>query len=61
VLDEKTVRRLNATHGMSIAIRPRREVWVRRGDPIARLVLLHADTRRAKARLLPADGPPDPE
>lgn len=62
VFDAKTVCRLNATHGVSIAIRPCREVSVRRGDPIARLVLLHADSVRAKARfLLTEEGPSDPE
>lgn len=62
ILDAKTVRRLNATHGISIAVRPRRAVPIQRGQPIARLVLLHADSLRAKATFCPADDDPrDPE
>ncbi|MGI5461066.1 hypothetical protein ACQEWB_49530 [Streptomyces sp. CA-249302] len=41
--------------GFSVAVRPTRPVSLRRGDPIARLVLLHADSLRSST------GRPAPE
>jgi hypothetical protein len=44
VLREPVIARLNQGHGQAIAIRPSAEISIRRGDPIARLVLLHPDS-----------------
>jgi hypothetical protein len=49
ILDYRTVQRLNAETGFAIAIRPRQSVALRRGEPIAQLLLLHPDSIRAKA------------
>ncbi|WP_280868497.1 hypothetical protein [Streptomyces sp. SAI-127] len=35
-------------NGVSIAVRPTRATTVRRGQPIARIVLLHADSLQTK-------------
>lgn len=44
VMDSKALGRLNQTSGMAIAVRPRRPVSIARGQPVARMVLLHADS-----------------
>lgn len=49
ILDHRTVQRLNAETGFSIAIKPRRSVQLRRGQPFAKILLLHPDSLRAKA------------
>lgn len=49
ILDYRTVQRLNAETGFAIGIRPRQSVALRRGEPIAQLLLLHPDLIRAKA------------
>ncbi|WP_437907618.1 hypothetical protein WME95_06860 [Sorangium sp. So ce327] len=54
VLDAKSIGRFNASHGVSIAVRPQREIAIRRGDPVARLVLLHAESVGATSKFLPA-------
>ncbi len=45
VLDAPTIERVGRLRGMSVAIRPR-PASIRRGDPIARIVLLHPDSWR---------------
>jgi len=40
--------RMGEDNGVSIAVRPTRATTVRRGQPIARIVLLHADSLQAK-------------
>lgn len=57
VISAKTVNAMTARGGMSIAVRPTRPVTVHRGQPIARLVLLHADTLRATATHTTEPGP----
>lgn len=41
VLRAAVIRRLNEARGQSIAVAPARTTTIRRGDPIARIVLLH--------------------
>lgn len=48
VLDAKHLAAASARLGVSIAVKPTRIAEIRRGDPIARLVLLHADSLRAR-------------
>jgi len=47
IMTAKHVNRTAETGGMSIAVRPLREITVTRGTPIARMVLLHRDTLQA--------------
>ncbi|MFJ8173726.1 hypothetical protein ACIQ64_35650 [Streptomyces sp. NPDC094473] len=49
VIAAKTVNAMTSRGGMSIAVRPTRPVTLHRGQAVARLVLLHADTLRATA------------
>jgi len=49
VLTDDAVARLNAGHGLSVAIRPRAPVEVHRGQPIARILLLDAATIKARS------------
>ncbi|MBT2411120.1 hypothetical protein J7I94_11175 [Streptomyces sp. ISL-12] len=53
ILGAKTVNAMTAGGGISIAVRPTRPLEVRRGQPVARLVLLHPDTLRANAATTP--------
>ena len=58
VLDAATVRRLNNEHGVSIAVRPRASVKIKRRQPVARLILLHEDSLKVSANFeeVPSDG-----
>lgn len=47
VIPAKTVNAMTSQGGFSIAVSPRHPVSIRRGDPIARLVLLHPDSLQA--------------
>ncbi|MDG4817008.1 MULTISPECIES: hypothetical protein [unclassified Micromonospora] len=47
VIPAKTVNAMTSQGGFSIAVAPRHPVSIRRGDPIARLVLLHPDSLQA--------------
>jgi len=47
VIAAKTVNSMAERGGFSIAIQPTRRLSLRRGDPVARLVLLHADSLRS--------------
>ncbi|WP_424216484.1 hypothetical protein ACN20G_30595 (plasmid) [Streptomyces sp. BI20] len=58
VLPAKAVHAMAERGGTSIAVHPRRPVTVRRGQEVARIVLLHADTLRAAGRTAP--GPTAP-
>lgn len=49
IFDSKTLEKVNNGPGMSIAARPRRSVRIRRRQPIARIVLIHADSIKATA------------
>lgn len=49
-------KRTGRTNGVSIGIRPRGPVTVERGQPIARVVVLHADSLRARAATDEAPG-----
>ncbi|HEX6748491.1 MAG TPA: hypothetical protein VF092_14430 [Longimicrobium sp.] len=49
VLNHRAVQRLNAATGFSVAIRPHRTVRLKRGQPFARVVLLHPDSIKATA------------
>ncbi|MBZ6107390.1 hypothetical protein ACF1HU_33185 [Streptomyces olivaceus] len=53
VLRAKTVNAMTGGGGISIAVRPTRPLTVRRGQPVARLLLLHPDTVRATASDIP--------
>ncbi|MFJ6438580.1 hypothetical protein [Streptomyces sp. NPDC091416] len=53
VISAKTVNAMTARGGMSIAVRPACPVTLHRGQAVARLVLLHADTLRATAATEP--------
>ncbi|RAJ76929.1 MULTISPECIES: hypothetical protein [unclassified Streptomyces] len=59
VISAKSVNAMRTRGGMSIAVAPRRPLTVTRGQPVARLVLLHADTLRATATTAADD--PHPE
>ncbi|MFE7572110.1 hypothetical protein ACFU76_35050 [Streptomyces sp. NPDC057539] len=48
VLSSTVLTRAAQEHGVSIAVRPTVPVTVRRGQPIARIVLLHADSPQAR-------------
>ena len=48
IMTAKHVNRTAETGGMSIAVRPVREITITRGTPIARMVLLHRDTLQAR-------------
>lgn len=50
VLDSKTLHQMNQSLGMSIGIRPRRSIEIRRHQPIARIILLHPDSLQAVSR-----------
>lgn len=54
VLDRRALVRAREGEGMSIAVRPGTTAEVRRGDPVARLVLLDAKSLTAKAVFEPA-------
>lgn len=49
VLDAKALRRLDDRQGMAIAARPTCKVAIKRGQSIARVVLLHGDSLRMEA------------
>lgn len=49
ILDRNSVHRLGESTGISLAVRPLCKVNLQRGEPIARLILLHADSLKAKA------------
>jgi hypothetical protein len=49
ILDPATVKRLSDDRGISIAIRPRKKIKLQRRQPIARIVLLPAESLKAKA------------
>jgi hypothetical protein len=51
VMDSKALGRLNQTLGMAIAVRPRGPVSIVRRQPVARMVLLHADSVRMQMRV----------
>jgi len=44
-------KRAGRTNGFSIGIRPRGPVTIRRGQPLARIILLHADSLRVRANV----------
>jgi hypothetical protein len=44
ILDSKTLHQINQSLGMSIGVRPRRSIKIRRHQPIARIILLHPDS-----------------
>ncbi|MEU4999364.1 hypothetical protein [Streptomyces sp. NPDC021622] len=48
ILSSSITARMATEHGLSIAVRPTAQVSIRRGQPIARIVLLHADSLQAK-------------
>jgi hypothetical protein len=48
VLDSSTLQRLNGTTGMALAIRPRAPVEIVRGQPVARMIVLHPDSLQMK-------------
>ena len=48
ILSSTVLTRASQEHGVSIAVRPTAPVNVRRGQPIARVVLLHADSLQAR-------------
>ncbi|MFG2732940.1 hypothetical protein [Streptomyces canus] len=48
ILTSTVIARMGEDNGVSIAVRPTRTTTVRRGQPIARIVLLHADSLQAK-------------
>lgn len=50
VLTAKTVAALNEKRGISIAARPLERVDIKRGQPIARIILLHKESLQAKAK-----------
>lgn len=54
VFTAKTLANLNALHGISIALRPLRKLTMKRGQPIARIVVCAADTLSVKAEFSPA-------
>ena len=47
VLDRHTLLKMNDTLGISIAIRPTGDSVLKRGQPIARIVLLHPNSLKA--------------
>ncbi|MDA5147331.1 hypothetical protein PEM37_38105 [Streptomyces sp. AD681] len=49
ILSSSITARMAKEHGLSIAVKPTATTTVRRGQPIARIVLLHADSLQAKA------------
>jgi hypothetical protein len=49
VLSSTSTTRMAKEHGMSIAVKPTAVTTIRRGEPIARIVLLHADSLQAQA------------
>ncbi|MGW6875902.1 hypothetical protein [Streptomyces xanthophaeus] len=51
VIPAKAVNAMRERGGMSIAVRPDREVTVHRGQDVARIVLLHSDSLRATTHL----------
>lgn len=53
IIGAKTVNAMEATGGISIAIRPTHPLTLHRHQPIARLVLLHPDSLRATATTRP--------
>lgn len=55
VMDAKGLAAARAGAGFSLAVRPRAEVAVSRGAPLARIVLLEASTLSAKADVVPLD------
>jgi hypothetical protein len=58
VLDSRTLqKREGHTNGLAIPIRPTGKVTLQRGQPIARIVLLHADSLKARAA---SDAPLEP-
>lgn len=48
VLDARTLKSMRDKLGFSIAVKPKVRCSLRRGDPIARVILLHPDSLRAK-------------
>ncbi|MFJ3594599.1 hypothetical protein ACIQUY_34985 [Streptomyces sp. NPDC090231] len=49
IIAARTLNAMNGPGGISIAVRPTAPVTLHRGDPLARIVLLHPDTLRANA------------
>lgn len=50
-LDHKTLERMNGEFGVPIAVRPTGPVSIRRGQPVAKIMLLHPDTLRAQMKV----------
>ncbi|MET7694377.1 hypothetical protein ABZT06_41650 [Streptomyces sp. NPDC005483] len=48
ILTSTVIARMAQDNGVSIAVRPTDRAVVRRGQPLARIVLLHADSLQAK-------------
>ncbi|MFE3856075.1 hypothetical protein ACFXPN_33715 [Streptomyces griseorubiginosus] len=48
ILTSTVIARMGQDNGVSIAIRPTAKTQVRRGEPLARIVLLHADSLQAR-------------
>jgi len=50
ILSSNIVEQINRDSGMSIAIKPQRNIFIKRGQAIARIILLHSDSLAIKAR-----------
>ncbi|GAA1309153.1 hypothetical protein [Saccharothrix xinjiangensis] len=57
VLPAKVVNAMGERGGFSLAIHPTAPTTVQRGDPVARLVLLHPDSLQARSHTQAADDP----
>src|SRR4029079_7922559 len=60
-LDHKNLERMNKEFGIPIAVRPTGPVSIKRGQPVAKIMLLHPDSVRAQMKISdePFAGPGD--